>query len=66
MQLGERTTCTHQGLNVNVTWTKELLSMQGLFISILYPIKLKNIMINKVFNFKVIFLISWDTLIILT
>jgi len=39
MQLGEATTCTHQSLNV--TWAKELLSMQGLFISILYPILLK-------------------------
>ena len=31
MQLGEGTTCTHQSLNV--TWAKELLSMQGLFVS---------------------------------
>ena len=29
MQLGETTTCTHQGLDV--TWAKELLSMLGLF-----------------------------------
>ena len=33
------TTCTHQSLNV--IWAKELLSMQGLFISILYPIMFK-------------------------
>ena len=39
MQLGEATTCTHQSLNV--TWAKELLSMQGPFISILYPIMLE-------------------------
>ena len=36
---GEATTCTHQSLNV--TWAKELLSMQGLNISIFYPIMLK-------------------------
>ena len=31
MQLGEGTTCTHQSLNV--TWAKELLSIEGLFVS---------------------------------
>ena len=36
MQLGEATTRTNQSRNV--TWAKELLSMQGLFISILYPV----------------------------
>ena len=36
---GEATTCTQQSLNV--TWAKEFLSMQGLFISVLYPILLK-------------------------
>ena len=39
MQLGEATTCIHQSLNV--TWAKELLSMYGLSISIIYPIMLK-------------------------
>ena len=39
MQLGEATPSTHQTLSV--TWAKELLSMNGLFISILYPIMLK-------------------------
>ena len=39
MQLGEATTCTHQSLNV--TWAKELLSMQGLFIAIIHSIMLK-------------------------
>ena len=34
MQLGEATTCTHQSLNV--TWAKELLSMQGPFIYFLF------------------------------
>ena len=34
MQLGEATTCTHQSLNV--TCAKELLSVQGLLLSILY------------------------------
>ena len=39
MQLGEATTCTHQSLNV--TWAKDLLSMQGLLISVLSQIMLK-------------------------
>ena len=39
MQLGEAMICTHQSLNV--TWAKELLSIQGLFSSILYPTMLK-------------------------
>ena len=36
MQLGEATTRTNQSRNV--TWAKELLSMQGLFLSIVYPV----------------------------
>ena len=40
MQLGEAMICTHQSLNV--TLAKELLSMQGLFSSIIYPIMFKS------------------------